>query len=209
MSFSSPLPYPPHNTLKRPVTQASDTPLGAPHCTPWSMHLPPLLGVSSWRVKTASHSSSWPQKLTQARHRALTPHKVTEGARGPRMLRRMLRVSPATQRKPRDLATPESAVTSPGRFVECQGQKPDGNFCQPLWKFPVTEMVSGDNILKAHKVQKYLWRWTFRASETGSYNPTKKSEVFYSVDHWETIRFKNTNNFFKHITEIWPFSLKH
>lgn len=123
---------------------------------PLVMHLFPLLGIISWRVKTISHSSSWPQKLTQARHRALTPHTNDKENQRMRDFNKWSACHLPHRGSHKIWQLRVSSVTSPGSLVECQEQKPDGNFCQLLWKFHITEMVSGDNILKANKMQKYL-----------------------------------------------------
>lgn len=153
MSFScSPL-HPPHIHLENDCHTSFWHTTGS-ILNPLVMHLSPLLGVF-WKGENHFSPIFMTPEFTQAKHRALIPHTDDKGNQKTRDFQKWS-VSPATQRKPRDLATQESPVTSPGSLVECQGQKPDGNFCQLLWIFHITEMVPGDNILKAHKMQKYL-----------------------------------------------------
>ena len=123
------------------------------------VYIHPLLVIISWSMKTISCLSSWPQHLTQARHRTITTQMDDTGKQRTTDFKEwVVRMSPSpgTERNPQDLAIQGSPVTWPGNLVECQGQEPDGSLCQLLWKFHRTEIVSGDNILKAHKIQKYL-----------------------------------------------------
>lgn len=95
------------------------------------------------------------QQLTQARHRTITTQMDDTGNQRTMDFKESVSPSPGTERNPQDLAIQGSSVAWPGNLVECQGQEPDGNLCQLLCRCHRTEIVSGDTILKAHKIQKY------------------------------------------------------
>ena len=150
------------STLSSPwkwLSQGLVTLLEASHCTCWSAH--PLLAIILWSVKTTScfyfHDLS--SSLRPDRHRTATTQMNDEGNQRTMDFEEQvvtISPSPATERNPQHRAVQESPVTPPSSLVECQGYEPDGNLCQLLWKFHRTEIVSGDTILKARKVQKYL-----------------------------------------------------
>lgn len=132
-------------TLSSPwkwLSQRFVTLLEASHCTCWSAH--PLLAVISWSVKTTSCLSSWPQQLTQARHRAATTQMNDEGNQKTMDFEeRAVTVSPspATERNPQDTAVQESPVTRvPGawarwRFVPTPVKIPQ-NRNSLWWHYP-------------------------------------------------------------------------
>lgn len=146
-SFPSPPSYPHGNTLKRPVTQASDTPLGAPPLHPLAHAFVSSAGcqflncISLIFMAPEAHSGQ-----------AQIPHSTCRWQREPGDKGCWEGCSEChlphwgshRNWQPRGLQWPHQAGSWSTRG------RTRWQF-SPLWKFPITEMVSGDNILKAIK----------------------------------------------------------